>query len=454
MTLYSARNCKAAANERANEVKRFYLIFQRIFKRFFVLIILLSLLANEQPISAKNGDEKFIDSLGEKAFLFLKENTDDNGFTIDSSGWPIGSIASSGFYLTSIPIAVERNWISKEEGYQRAMTTLNGYYDDPNDPSDFYVESEHGFFPHWFDQKTGKWNREDWYSSIDTSILISGMLTVGQYYAGTEVENVSEKLYENIDWAWMLNGDDVLSLGWRPDRGFHAAKWSGYNEGMLAVLLAMGSPTHPISEKCWDAWGRTYQNENYEHGNQAFEFVESTSTSLFTYQYPQIWFNLSGKKDRIGIDYFQNSINATLENRAYCMENPQKNKGYGPNAWGLTACECPRHSSNYGAHGPRQNDDGTIAPAGVGGSILFTPNESMQALLYMNDTYGENLWGKYGFKDAYNPSVNWFSSNYIGIDEGAMLAMIENYRSGLVQRLFMQNEYAIMAMKKAGFKEK
>ena len=436
------------------EMKKYYSFFQNLSKiTFFVLIILLLLLAVEQPTSAKNMDEKFMDSLGKKTFLFFKENTDDHGFTIESSGWSIGSIASSGFYLTSIPIAVERGWISNEEGYHRAMTTLNSYYDDPNDPNDFYVESEHGFFPHWFDQKTGKWNRVDCYSSIDTSILISGMLTVGQYFAGTEVENVSEKLYENIDWAWMLNENDTLSMGWRPDSGFLPIRWTGYNEGMLAVLLAMGSPTNPISEKCWDAWARTYENVNYTHGNQSFEFVESTSTSLFTYQYPQIWFNLSGKRDRMGIDYFQNSVNATLENRAYCVENPKKHQGYGPNIWGSTACECPLHSSNYGAHGPRQSDDGTIAPSGVGGSILFTPNESIQALLYMNETYGEKLRGKYGFKDAYNPSVDWFSPNYIGIDEGAMLTMMENYRSGLVQRLFMQNEYAKTAMQKAGFKE-
>ncbi len=396
-------------------------------------------------------EEAFLDSIEKQTFLFFYENTDENGFTIESTAWPVGSIASNGFYLTSIPIAIERGWISYEDGYNRTLTTLNSYYDDPNDQDDFYVESEHGFFPHWFDQKTGKWKGVDCFSSIDTAILMAGVLTVRQYFNGTKIENISTKLYEDVDWEWMLNGSDTLSMGWRHDTGFLRSRWEGYNEGMLAVLLAMGSPTHPIPEKSWDAWSKTYKYAEYKYENQSYNFVESTSTSLFTYQYPHIWFDFKGKIDKNGINYFQNSVNATLENRAYCIKNPKKHKGYNMYAWGLTACECPLHASNYDAHGPRQDDDGTIAPAGVGGSIIFTPKESIYSLRYLNETYGDTLWGKYGFKDSFNPGINWTSPTYISIDEGAILTMIENYRTGLVQNLFMKNEYAKNALYKAGF---
>jgi hypothetical protein len=416
-----------------------------------LFIVLLLSIACFIPATAQESDDQFLDSLEYQTFLFFYENTDARGFTIESTAWPIGSSASSGFYLTSIPIAIERGWITYDEGYERVLNTLNSYYDDPADPHDFYVECVHGFFPHWFNQDTGKWNGIDCYSSIDTAILMAGVLTVRPYFADTEIEQLATKLYEAVDWAWMLNGGDTLSMGWRPDTGFLAARWQGYNEGMLAVLLAIGSPTHPIPEVSWDAWTSTYNHVEYTHQNERYKFVESTSTSLFTYQYPHIWFDFRGKADKRGINYFLNSFNATRENRAYCLDNPNHHRGYGQNAWGLTACECPRHTSNYGAHGPRQDDDGTIAPTGAGGSIIFTPVESIAALHYMKDIYGSGLWGKYGFKDAFNPDLEWFSPTYIGIDQGALLTMLENYRSGLVQGLCMQNECAKRAMQKAGF---
>ena len=394
---------------------------------------------------------KFLDKVELGTFLFFYENTDEHGFTIESTAWPTGSSASSGFYLTSIPIAIERGWITYEDGYRRAVTTINSYYDDPTDPDDFYVESKHGFFPHWFDQKTGKWNGVDCFSSIDTAIFMAGVLTASQYFAGTEIEAVAKRLYLDVDWQWMLNGNDTLSMGWRPDTGFLSSRWQGYNEGMLAVLLALGSPTHPIPENSWDAWAKTYRQVEYNYGNQSYRFVESTSTSLFTYQYPHIWFDFREKTDKIGVNYFQNSVNATFENRAYVIKNPNNHEAYGPNIWGLTASECPLHDSFYGSHGPRQSDDGTIAPAGAAGSIVFTPQQSIEALRQMNESYGSKLWGKYGFKDAFNPGIDWFSPTYIGIDQGATLTMIENYRSGLVQALFMRNEYAKNAMQRGGF---
>ncbi len=417
-----------------------------------VLIVSPWVAAGAAETGAAWDAEELMDEVQRRVFLFFWEQTDERGFTIESTAWPIGSIASSGFYLTSIPIAIERGWILYEDGREGVLTTLTSYSQ--------FVESERGFFPHWFDQRTGKWNGVDVFSSIDTAILMAGVLVARQYFAGLEGEveeeifELATGLYEAVDWGWMTNGGCSLSMGWRPDTGFHPARWTGYNEGMLAVLLALGSPTYPISEeRCddpWYEWARRYAWVEREHGEESHQFIESNSTSLFTYQYPQIWFDLRGKKDAFLIDYFENSRTAALENRAYCIENPGNHAGYGPNLWGLTACECPLHNSNYGAHGPRQNDDGTIAPTGAISSIFFTPEESIGALLYMYDEYGEELWGDYGFRDAFNPSIAWFSPTYIGIDQGAMLTMIENYRTCFVASLFMQNEYAKEGLAQAG----
>jgi hypothetical protein len=404
------------------------------------------------PAAAQYSDDDFLDGVERDTFLFFLEKTDERGFTIESTAWPTGSTASSGFYLTSLPVAVERGWISYDEGYDRALNCLNSYYDDQGDPGDFYVQSEHGFFPHWFDRDTGRWNGVDCFSSIDQALFLSGALTVRQYFSGTPVETRATQLYEQTDWQWMMNGGDTLSMGWRPDTGFLPARWTGYNEGMLAVLLAMGSPTHPVPAQSWDAWTRSYEPVTLVHGSQNFSFVKSNSPALFTYQYPQVWFDLKGMKDRRGIDYFENSVTATLENRAYCTENPGNQTGYGPDIWGLTSSECPLHGSSYGAHGPDPSiDDGTVAPSGAGGSILFTPDESIEALRAMTDRYEKELYGRYGFRDAFNPAIDWTSPTYIGIDQGVTLGMIENHRTGLIHNLFMANGEAQTAMRMAGF---
>jgi hypothetical protein len=423
-----------------------------------VLVLVLAAYATipivgaELPHFSKDA-QALLDVVQRHTFLFFWEQTDERGFTIESTAWPIGSIASSGFYLTSIPIAIERGWVLYEDGRDRVLTTLRSYAD--------FVENEHGFFPHWFDQETGKWNGVDVFSSIDTAILMAGVLAVRQYFAGLEgaveqeIVGIATDLYEAVDWDWMTNKGCTLTMGWRPDTGFHPARWTGYNEGTLAVLLALGSPTHPITkQRCddpWQEWARAYNWAEYVYGDQTYRFIESTSTSLFTYQYPQIWFDLRDKKDSFLIDYFRNSRMASLENRAYCMENPGGYIGYGPDLWGLTACECPLHDTYYGAHGPRQEDDGTVAPTGVISSIVFTPEETIAALVYMYETCAEKLWGRYGFRDAFNLNIEWFSPTYIGIDQGAILTMIENYRTGFVWSLFMQNEYAKEALRRAGF---
>lgn len=430
------------------------------------------------PPSLSPQEEKFLDLVERRTFLFFYNKTDKRGFTIESTAWPTGSIASSGFYLTSIPIAIERGWISYEKGRDLTLTTLNSYYDDPNDPDDFYVETKHGFFPHWFHQDAGKWSGVDCFSSIDTAILMAGVLTVRQYFSGPEaasegteeeqIVRIATKLYEAVDWDWMTNGGCTLSMGWKPTSGFLKARWRGYNEGILAVLLALGSPTHPISQKrCkgdndpWKEWTATYKSKQWtpkseeirgKLKDEPYKFVKSTSPALFTYQYPHVWFDLRGKKDKVGINYFENSRIATFHNKDYCIKNPESHKGYGPKVWGLTACECPLHPNNYEVHGPYPDmDDGTIAPTAAGGSIVFTPQEAIETLRYMKEAYGNKLWGKYGFKDSFNLDIDWSSPTYIGIDQGTILTMIENYRTGLVHNLFMQNKCVKEAMRKAGF---
>jgi hypothetical protein len=219
---------------------------------------------------------------------------------------------------------------------------------------------------------------------------------------------------------------------------------------MILYVLALGSPTFPIPASAWSAWTSGYRWETH-YGMSFVPFPP-----LFGHQYTEVWVDLRGIQDAYmrsrGIDYFENSRRATLANRAYCMANPMGWEGYGPNVWGLTASDTP---TGYKARGapPAQNDDGTIAPTAPGGSIAFTPDESIAALRHMYDEYRTRIWGPYGFRDAFNLEADWFDTDYIGIDQGPILLMIENYRTEGVWNRFMQNEDVLGGLERAGFQK-
>ncbi len=431
----------------------------------------------EPPLD--RGSIELLDETEGATLDYFLERTDEHGFTIESTRWPVGSTAASGFYLAILPVAVLRGRIDESEAYERALRTVESFWDDPDDPADLAVESVHGFFPHWFDRRTGRWNGEDCYSSIDTALFVSGLLTIRQAFPDSALARTADRLVSAVDWDWMSNGLCAVNFGWRPhDRlpakptarcdepwsGFHPRSWTGYNEGLLAVLLALGSSAHPIDgHRCpaaevWRAWTSTYLRRSFTLDGQSLSYVwDGLNPALFVFQYPHVFFDLRGKTDSAGIDYFENSRLATLHNRIASLEFAGRKRD-DPPFWGLTSSECLGHPCLYDQHGPGK-EDGTLAPTAAAGSFPFTPTLSLDVIRAMwayEPWPGEwffspwyRLRGRFGFYDAFSLPKDWVSGSYVSIDQGAIVTMIENHRSGLVRNLFMQNDEARRALERA-----
>ncbi|MCD6462597.1 MAG: hypothetical protein J7L52_02730 [Thermotogae bacterium] len=382
------------------------------------------------------GDEELLDYIQRKTFeYFWNEANPANGLVRDRSRPDAAcSIAAVGFALGAIPVAIERGWISYDEGYERVLTTLKTFVNGQ-------VEGKNGFFYHFVDMDTGKRAGNCELSSIDTTLLVVGALFAGEYFKGTEVEKLADTLYRNVNWQWMLADDSTLYMGWKPEAGFLNAKWSSFNEGILAYILAIGSPTYPIPAESWDKIVRPV-HDNY---------ISCPTESLFVYQYPNVWIDFRNKEDKYA-NYFNNAKVATRYNYLFCVVNRFKYETYDLDIWGLSASDGPAGYKHYGAS--TGNHDGTVAPYAPISSIVFTPDLSMKAIREMLKKYGPLVWGKYGFVSAFNVDANWFSTEFIGIDEGDIILMIENYRSGLIWKKVMQNRYIQKAMRAVGFVEK
>ncbi|MCM8779464.1 MAG: hypothetical protein NC834_06780, partial [Candidatus Omnitrophica bacterium] len=424
---------------------------------FFLVFLFLSqgvegaskVLPIEYPEINQLEDDKFLELVQRKAFeFFWYEANPENGLVKDrannfaSDDYKISSVASVGFGLTAICIAEKRGWLSHESAYNRVLTTLKFFRDK--------MKREFGFYYHFVHLDTGEPLRKSEVSSIDTALFLAGALFCGEFYKGTEVEKLAREIYLGVEWNKMLNQGTTLSMGWKPshlpDSGFIVDRWSYYSEAMLLYLLAIGSPTHPIPAEYWFEWLRPIRK--YKN------FVTVSFPALFAHQYSHLWVDFRNKNDGIA-DYFQNSVEATLANRQFCIDNMNKYKTYGLDSWGLTASDGPEGYNVYGAppsiYPPKH--DGTIAPTAPGGSVMFTPRESISCLRNLYHQYKEKIWGIYGFSDALNIDKNWFAPDVIGIDLGAMVLSIENYRSGMVWDYFMRNEFIKKAMEKVGFKE-
>ncbi len=283
-----------------------------------------------------------------------------------------------------------------------------------------------------------------------------------------QIRAIADSLYRNVEWSWAMNGNKTMSMGWHPESGFIDAQWKGYNEAMILLVLALGSPTHTIPADSWNEWTKTYQWANYM-GQEYVNFAP-----LFGHQYSQMYIDFKGIEDPYmkekGIDYFENSRRATYANRAYCVLNPAGYEGYAGNIWGLTACDGPGNSDNtnpnlhfmgYSARGAAKGnvmDDGTIAPTASGGSVSFAPEICIPALQAMYEEYGNKIYSRYGFKDAFNLTIvnkdgspGWVDVDYLGIDEGPIVIQLENYHNGFVWNLMKKNPYIVAGLKKAGF---
>ena len=344
----------------------------------------------------------------------------------------IASIASVGYGLGALIVGIKHNWISYKKAYERANGTLDTFLK--------YVEGGNGFYYHFVNMQNGKreWNCE--ISIIDTAIFICGAITVGEYFGGS-IKQKAETLYKKINWEWYRNKEtNYFYMGYKPENGFWGC-WDMYAEQLMLYILGVSSPTFPINKDMYYNFKR--KTKNYK---DIKNIIYTYCGTLFTYQFSHAWINFRDLRDKDNINWFENSIKATKANRQYCIDNKNKFKTYGENSWGLTACISPKGYISCGTE-PCDIDlnienEGTVAPCGAIGSIVFTPKESIKAMEHYYNDYPK-LWGKYGLKDGYNleNKKTWFSKEYIGIDKGIEIIMLENYLSGTIWEYFMKNKY-------------
>lgn len=391
-----------------------------------LLIMAVIILANIQaaePFSSAD-DEEFLNKLEHDAFLyFLKESDPQTGLTKDSSrpGSPSSS-AAVGFGIAAMCIGESKGWISRKDAEDRILKVLYRFK--------YGVGQEHGFFYRFLNAENGDRFLDSEISAVDTAYFIAGALFAGEYFKGTEVEKAAKELYERVDWPWMMNGKDSICKGWKPEYGFLSDYWDSYSEAMILYALAIGSPTHPIPASAWFGWKRRV--DSYKDN----EVISSDSGSLYTYQYSHAWIDFR-KLFEGKTNYFDNSVSAVKANRQFCSDNSAEYKTYGENTWGLTACIGPDGYRNYGAKPGEAYNDGTIAPSGMAGSVVFQGELSIKGLRSLFDKYGKFLYGEYGFKNAFNLDQDWYSEEYLGADIGISIIMIENYRTEMVWQKFM-----------------
>ena len=417
--------------------------------------------------------EAMLDSIQEKTFLFfLHEHHPEWGIVKDrTADWAPSSIAASGFGLPCFAIGVERNWMTREQAAQVTLNMLKFYADSPQS-THTNAAGYKGFFYHFhtMDNGTRAWDCE--LSSVDTGLLMMGIIFARNYYdqknaTERQIRSLATKLLDRIDWEFMKMPDEgqyahTLSMGWYPEKGLHHMGWSGYNEALFLYILAAGSGMKNVQQS-YDAWLSTYKWKTpYD------ELSHAAFPPFFGHQFSHAFIDFRGLADSFmkdkGIDYFENSRRATYVQRQYAIENPHGWIGYDSLCWGVTASDGPTDKYNYdgneflgyagrGASGPDYNyfDDGTIAPYGPLSSLPFAPEIVLPAIKSMIDRNGSKIWGKYGFYDSFNHTARWVNDDFIGIAQGPMLIMIENFRTGLVWNYVMKDPIIQKGLTKLGY---
>lgn len=422
-----------------------------------------------------------------RTFEYFWQTTDPHsGLAPDR--WPTpapSSIAATGFALTADVIGASRGYVSRTAAAKRVRTTLAFLLNLPQGPQRIGVAGYQGFFYHFLDLRTGRRALHSELSTVDTALLMAGVLTAESYFdrptrLETEVRALAKQLYLRVNWRWAAPGHDPrLSVAWFPTSGFAHSRWTGYNEASFMYILGLGSPTHPLRTAAWRAWTSTYGPDWRRIDGQTMLVFGPQ----FGHQYTAVWIDLRGIADPFmrahGETYFENARRATFAQRAYAIRNPFRWAGYGANVWGLTACDGPggviaafrggtRRFYRYMARGITRADydDGTLAPTAVLGSLPFAPNIVTRASTTLLRRYGTIIYTRYGFLDSFNPSFTdaalaqdghvikargWVDGDYVGIDQGPIVAMIENQRSGLIWRILRRNPYIRQGLERAGF---
>jgi hypothetical protein len=399
-------------------------------------------------------DEAFLEDLSRRAFLYFKEHADpQTGLVLDRAraggeahdashhSHDIASSAATGFGLTALCVGAERGWMTRAEARGRVAATLRF----------FAARAPHknGWFLHWMNKPDGarRWGSE--FSSIDTALLLGGVLTARGYFReDAEIQRLAALIYRRVDFRWMLDGHPtLLSHGWKPETGFLKPRWDTYSEHMILQLLAVGSPARPITPRAWRAWGRkriSYAGRTYLNDGP-----------LFTHQYSHAWVDFRGWREGWYpfTDYFENSVAATRAHRDFCLSLSGEFPGYTEDVWGITASDSRKGYVAWGGPPRDPSIDGTVVPCAAGGSLMFTPDISLRALRAMREKFGERVYGRYGFTDAFNPNDGWTNPDVIGINVGITLLSAENLRTGNVWRWFMSNPEIPRAMRMVGLRK-
>ena len=388
-------------------------------------------------------DDDFLEQVEKASFQFFWEQSDPHtGLTKDRCNVRApdkevaASIAATGFGLTAFCIGHKRGYAPPNEIRQRVLAGLQFLWKK--------MPTHRGFFYHWANQKTGEriWDSE--VSSIDTAILLCGILTCRQYFRQSDISALAYQIFDRVDWTWVSEDTTILPLGWTPEVGFLPYRWEYYSELMMMYLLGLGSASHPLPVSAWDAWKRT----TFEY--DGLRYVGSYAP-LFVHQYSQAWFDFRGKRDKFA-DYFKNSATATEVHRRFCLELSHKFPDYSDDLWGITASDSSHGYVVWGGPPEIGPIDGTVVPSATGGSLAFLPQPTLRVLKNIKNKYGSRVWSNYGFVDAFNPLTNWYDNDVIGIDTGITMLMAENLRTGFVWEMFMKNRETQLGIQRAGFR--
>jgi len=432
--------------------------------------------AENSAIGSDTGDDSFLDELEKAHFNYFVKNSDAaTGLTLDSSrDQDFSSIAAVGFSLTSYIIAAQRGFCPRAEATKYVLKTLKLLWSLPQGDSVTGVAGYKGFFYHFLNPTTGLRYRDCELSSIDTALLMAGVLTCQSYFDRDnqderEIRSLAKKLFDRVDWAWMYRASGFVSMGWNPEagKGFLDSDWSMFCEAPLLIIMAAGSSSHPVPAEAWSNYCQGFKT-THNFGKERLNYAPT-----YGFQYPACWIDFKGIEDaetkKLGFDYFENARRILLGQYAYALANPMGWRDYGTNCWGLTACDGPGQKTTeyndkkvefrgYSARGcPDDFDDGTIAPTAIAASLPYAPSLVLPTLHEWRSKRPE-IWGECGFKDSFNPSFDlsqksgWVDGAELGIDQGPIVIMTENYRSGLIWQLMKQNDVIVAGLKRSGFK--
>lgn len=407
-----------------------------------VLVTIAASVVHGAALSAR--DDALLEDIERTAFQFFAEQSHprtglvrDRARADGSESVGKASIAASGFSLSAWVIAAERGWVTREAAVERVRLKLRFLTTE--------APRQHGFFYHFMEMDTGEraWKCE--VSSIDSALAYSGAIVAREYFNDPEITRLANTLLNDVDWQWFRNGGDQVSLSWHDETGFSRYRWDRYSEHVLMSFLSLGVSSHPLPAEYWRAWSRQ------PLGKYA-DYVYVQEPPLFVHQFPQGYLDLRDRRDA-AMDYFRNSQLATLAQRQWSIDLKPEFPYWGENLWGLTASDS---ATGYKAWGgpPRtmrfNSLDGTIVPCAAAGSLIFEPELTLAVLHHLKDTYGDRIWKRYGFVDAFHPENGWVNPDVIGIDQGITMIQAENLRTGLIHRLFMQAPEVKLGMAKAG----